>query len=124
MFNKGDHLGLTGNSGNSEGPHLHFEIRDRSSAIPLNVLEYGFDIMDNVKPVIQTLAVYPLIRTAVLNGAYEKVLVKPALKNGHYVLPENTVGIQPAILDLALKRMITLKFAQSMQPFINSRVSG
>jgi hypothetical protein len=41
--NKGDVLGLLGNSGNSDAPHLHFQITDRNSFYAAEGLPYVFD---------------------------------------------------------------------------------
>ena len=38
VIKKGDIIALSGNSGGSDGPHLHFEIRDTKSEHPLNPL--------------------------------------------------------------------------------------
>jgi murein DD-endopeptidase MepM/ murein hydrolase activator NlpD len=39
---RGQQLGLLGNSGNSEGPHLHFQVSDRASATPLAAIGLPF----------------------------------------------------------------------------------
>ncbi len=39
----GQKLGLLGNSGNTTGPHLHFQVMDRPSALKANGLPFVFD---------------------------------------------------------------------------------
>ena len=41
----GDKLGLLGNSGNTTGPHLHFQISDRSSTLDVTSLPFVFENM-------------------------------------------------------------------------------
>jgi Peptidase family M23 len=55
---KGREIAKSGNTGGSQGPHLHFEIRDTKTDKVLNPLLFGFPIADNVAPDILRLAIY------------------------------------------------------------------
>jgi murein DD-endopeptidase MepM/ murein hydrolase activator NlpD len=90
IFRKGETIGHSGNTGSSGGPHLHFEIRDKSAAIPLNGLKYSFPIKDLIKPKIEWLCIYPLDDSSSVNGINRKLLLPVfALKNNLYIKANN-----------------------------------
>jgi len=55
---KGMFIAFSGNTGGSQGPHTHFEIRDTKTDKVLNPSLFGFPLPDNVPPAILRLAVY------------------------------------------------------------------
>jgi hypothetical protein len=60
VIKKGQVIALSGNSGSSEGPHLHFEVRETQSENPINPLVKSIDLPDGIPPVIEKLYVFSL----------------------------------------------------------------
>jgi murein DD-endopeptidase MepM/ murein hydrolase activator NlpD len=58
-FKRNDIIGMTGNSGSSSAPHLHFEIRDQFFENTLNPLLFGYAERDITPPNMTSLSIIP-----------------------------------------------------------------
>lgn len=89
---KGQIIAISGNSGGSGGPHLHFEIRNEFNNL-LNPLYFGFDeIKDNISPQIQSFILKPLNIESRVNKLFGRQYYYPKKVGNGYNINETIVA--------------------------------
>jgi hypothetical protein len=85
---KGEVIGLSGNTGGSGGPHLHFEVRD-SNNDAINPLQYSFaEVKDNVAPFVQKIALKTLDANSRINDQFGRFEFSVTRNGDNYNFPQ------------------------------------
>ncbi len=111
---RGQVVALSGNSGSSSAPHLHFELRKTATQRPVNPLKFYY-VKDDIKPTIEGLKVYGLT-----DGFYQTTGKKYPVKyisTGVYRLATDTVYTEDPITGISVRAIDKLNGAGNRNGF-------
>lgn len=121
---KGELLALSGNTGGSGGPHLHFEVRNQNNEAT-NPLAYEFtEVRDNLAPLVFKIALKTMDSESRINDQFGRFEFSVVKKGDSYSLPypilaQGNIGVEV----LAHDKMENSRFRYGIN-FIDMKVDN
>ena len=100
---QGEVIAYSGNSGSSAGPHLHYEIRKSENEMPVNPLKFDFGTGDNIEPIFDKLAIYPINRYSFINGKQSIKKMEVSGGHGNYYIPKENYIVISGLAGFGIK---------------------
>ncbi|MDH5248880.1 MAG: M23 family metallopeptidase [Cyclobacteriaceae bacterium] len=90
---QGDTIALSGNTGSSSGPHLHFDIRDAQNYALDPIKLFGFpELVDNLAPAAEKIALRTLDIHSRINDRFGRFEFYAQRVGNNYILPKSILA--------------------------------